>query len=275
MELDPENPQTILLIGVMAMNDAGQSDHIASTSVIVGLPYELPMEEDLMDGEEYYYPIAIQRPELSYNDTYWMVTDPADVSAIFANQSGWAYVGYIGKPGVETGKSRLSLPKFSTENQKDVKISLTYWSGVYGTPFSLLYNVYGSKAPTAIGNFPEGKGWITNTLNIPAELNGRKWVELLLETEFKSANEFAMFSGYSISGTSGVEGVGTDGDGRIFTSNGMLHVAGFAGERLTVADTAGRILISVPELEDLAGFALAPGIYVVKAGSKAQTVIMK
>ena len=63
---------------------------------------------------EAYSPIAIQRPDKTYNDVYWMVTDPSEISALFANQSGWAYVGYIGTAGVNPGKSRLSLPKFST-----------------------------------------------------------------------------------------------------------------------------------------------------------------
>ncbi len=54
------------------------------------------MKEDLRDGIETFSPIAIQRPNDSYNNTYWMVTDPTEVSAIFANQSGWAYIGYIG-----------------------------------------------------------------------------------------------------------------------------------------------------------------------------------
>ncbi len=275
VELDSENPQTILMVGVMAMNDAGQSDHIASASVVAGLPYKLPMTETLDNGEETFYPIAIQRPELSYTYSYWMVTDPADVSAIFANQSGWAYVGYIGAHGVEKAKSRLSLPKFSTEDCTDVKISLTYWGGPYEAPFTLLSNVYGSEAPETIGTFPTGNGWITNIIPLPEKLNGLKWVELLLDTDFESPDNFAMFSGYSISGTSGVKMTGSDGEGRIFTTPGMLHVAGFAGERLTVSDTSGRVFISVPSLGDIAGYALAPGMYVVRAGDKAKSVIVK
>ena len=84
-----------------------------------------------------------------------------------------------------------------------------------------------------------------------------------------------MFSGYSISGTAGVESIGADGEGQIFTTPGMLHVAGFGGESLTVSDIAGRVLINIPALDDMAGYALAPGMYVVKAGSKTTTIIVK
>ena len=272
--LEDGNPQTILMVGVMAMNNAGQSDHIASASTVVGQPYELPIKEDLKNGDETYSPIAIQRPDESYNDTYWMVTDPAEVSAIFANQSGWAYIGYIGTDGIKTAKSRLSLPKFSTVGCTDVKISLTYWAGPYEAPFTLLSNVYGSKAPETIGTFPTGQGWKTNTLALPESLNGHKWVELLLDSDFADENSFAMFSGYSISGVSGISA--PEGEkGNIFTTPGMLHVSGFAGERLIVSDTTGRIIVSEPSLDDMAGFAVAPGIYIVKAGSTAATVIVK
>lgn len=272
--LEDGNPQTILMVGVMAMNAAGQSDHIASASTVVGQPYDLPIKEDLHDGIETFSPIAIQRPDDSYNNTYWMVTDPAEVSALFANQSGWAYVGYIGTEGIKTAKSRLSLPKFSTVGSKDVKISLTYWGGPYEAPFTLLSNVFGSEAPETIGNFPTGKGWMTHTVTLPESLNGHKWVELLLDSDFANANSYAMFSGYSISGTAGVNGPDSE-EGNIFATPGMLHVSGLAGERLTVSDTAGRIFVSVPSLNDVAGFALAPGIYIVRTGSKASTVIVR
>lgn len=272
--LEEGTPQTILNVGVMAMNAAGQSDHIASASTVVGQTYELPMKEDLHDGIETFSPIAIQRPNDSYNNTYWMVTDPTEVSAIFANQSGWAYIGYIGTEGINTAKSRLSLPKFSTIGCKDIKVSLTYWGGPYEAPFTLLSNVFGSEVPETVGSFPTGKGWITNSITLPESLNERTWVELLLDSDFADANSFAMFSGYSISGTTGVNGPDSE-EGNIFTTPGMLHLSGFAGERLTVSDTAGRIIISVPSLEDMAGFALAPGIYVVKAGGKASTVIVR
>ncbi len=114
-----------------------------------------------------------------------------------------------------------------------------------------------------------------HTLAIPDALLGNDWVELLLDSEFNSDNDFAMFCGYSISGVSGIEGVDADGQGRIFTSPGMLHVAGFSGQPLTVTDLSGRTVVSVPALEDMAGFALRPGIYVVKAGATARKIAVK
>lgn len=273
--VEPGAPQNSYILGVMAMNDAGQSDYIAQTGVVIGTPYELPMVETMETGEEEYWPVVIQRPAADYEGTYWMVDDPATVSPLFANNTGIAYIGYIGQEGVKSAKSRLSLPKFSTDGVKDVKVSLTYWGGNYGAQFSLLSNVYGATAPTAIGSFPMGaKGWVTNSLDLPADVNGLKWVELLLDTTFPNDNTFGLFSGYSITGVSGIEGVDADGEGRIFTTNGMLNILGMAGEQLTVTDLQGRVIINEPSLGDINGYVLVPGTYIVKAGAKTVKVII-
>lgn len=275
VELEKGNPLTLLMLGVMAYNEAGQSDHISSGSVVAGTPYTLPMKETLPDGEETCSPISIIRPSEEYNDVYWMVTDPSEISAIFANKSGWAYVGYIGTQGVKSGMGRLALPKFSTVDCKDVKITLEYWGGPYNASFSLLSDVYGGTAPKPIGDFPTGKGWMSSSLALPAELEGLEWVQLLLDTKYESTDSYAMISGYTITGVSGVSAPGTDGGARIFTTPGMLHVAGLAGESLTVCDTAGRVVKQVTELGDLAGYMLAPGIYVVRAGDLTRTVTVR
>lgn len=275
VKLDKGNPQTLLMLGVMAYNEAGQSDHISSGTVVAGTPYTLPMKETLPDGEETYSPIAIQRPTAEYNDVYWMVSDPSDVSAIFANKTGWAYIGYIGTEGVKSGMSRLSLPKFSTAGCTDVKITLEYWGGPYNATFSLLSDVYGGTAPKPIGNFPTGQGWMSSSISLPSELEGLEWVQLLLDSKYDNTDCFAMISGYSISGISGVSAPGSDEGVRIYTTPGMLHVAGLAGESLTVSDMEGRVVKSVEKLEDMAGFMLAPGIYAVRAGDLTRTVTVR
>jgi len=268
-------PQNAYILGIMAMNDAGQSDYIAQTAAVVGTPYTLPMNETMATGEPDYWPLMIQRPDESYLGVDWTIDDPAVISALFANSSGIANIGYIGQEGVKSAKGRLSLPKFSTVGQTDVKISLTYWGGVYSTQFTLLSNVYGSDAPSAIGSFPkDNKGWVTNTLELPAELNGLKWVELLLDSTFPDVNTFAIFSSYSITGVSGIEGVEAGGEGCIYAANGMVNILGMGGKQLTITDLSGRVVLSVPELGDIAGYALAPGAYIVTTGNKSQKILL-
>lgn len=261
-------PLTYYMLGVMAMNDAGQSEYIASVTSILGTPYTLPMNETFPDGYETYEPVFIQRPSEEYEGTSWMADDPATVHALFANESGVAFIGYISDPYKDSAKSRLSIPKFSTKGKRDVKFTLNYWGGVYAAQFSLLGAGFDTDAPITIGDFARGAaGWTSATLSVPEALNGRDWVELYLDSNFANNQEFALFCGYSISGVSGIEGV-EDGEGRIYSTPGMVHVAGFTGEALTITDLSGVVLVREAELADIAGFALRPGIYIVRAGQK-------
>lgn len=275
VELPADAEQQILMLGVMALNAAGQSDYISSLACVLGTPYTLPMNETFPDYMETYSPIVQIRPSEEYNGTYWQVNDPAEIAALFANPSKVAYIGYIGQEGVTSARSRISLPKFSTVGTSDIKFTLTYWAGLYEAPFTLLAGKHGMDTPEKIGDFPTGKGWISNSLYIPESFNGEKWIELFLDNRFDSANNFALFSGYSISGVSAVESLQSENNGGIFVSGGMLHVAGFAGEQLIVTDIQGNTVVSVKELEDIAGFVLSPGIYVAKAGSITRKIIIR
>ncbi len=268
-------PQQAVNIGVMALNAAGQSEYITALQSVIGTPYELPMDETFPNYEDTYSPIAIQRPSADYDGTYWLVDDPAEVAALFANESGVAYIGYIGLEGVSSASSRLSLPKFTTAAEKKVVFTLNYWGGPYEAPFTLLANKYGLEKPVEIGTFPSGKGWISNSIEIPSEFLDELWIEPLLDTYFADTQKFALFCGYSISGTVGVEGVQTDKGGAIFSTPGMIHVGGHAGDSLGVYSADGRCIISVATLEDLAGFAVQPGVYIVKAGEQSKKLIVK
>lgn len=275
VSLEDGTPQQTVMLGVMAMNAAGQSEHISGLSTVIGTPYTLPMNETFPNYEETYSPIAIQRPSNEYNGSFWMVDDPSSVSPIFANDSKVAYIGYIDENQVSSAKSRLSFPKFSTEGVENVKFTLTYWGGRFSATYTILAGKYGSTAPVKVGDLPAGSGWVTNSIDIPAEFFGEKWVELFLDNYYANTNTFSLFSGYTISGVSGIEGVTADGEGRIFSTPGMLHVAGFTGKSLIVTDMSGRTLVSETSLEDIAGYALRPGIYVVKAGDTARKVVVK
>jgi len=274
VSLDSGSPQVAQMIGVMAMNAADQSDHIAATSIVIGEPYKLPMTETFPGYMETYEPIGIQRPSQEYQGTYWMVNDPAEVSPIFANASKVAFIGYIGDAGLQSGMSRLSFPKFNTTYMKSVNVSLTYWGGPYQADYFLLANAYGMNTPESIGTFPAGQGWITNSLDLPEKFLGKGWVELLLDTKFANTNTFALFSGYSISGIDAVEGVDA-GEGSVFATPGMIHVAGYAGESLTICDMDGRVIASTAALSDLNGYAVAPGMYIVRAGANAHKIVVK
>ena len=274
VELDPDSPQGPVLLGVMALNAAGQSTHIASQSLILGLPYYLPMNENFPEGYETYSQIMIQRPTDEYANAQWTVNDPSELSPIFSNETGIAYIGWVPEESAKSGKGRLSIPKFSTVGEGDVTFSLKYWGGQYGAPMSLHYNIYGMEGSEKVGDFPAGNGWVTNSLTLPAAAKEQEWVEVCLDAFFKDNNTFALFSGYSITGVSGVNGVSVS-EGRIFAGNGMIHIAGHAGDDLVISDLEGRVLVKVASLEDLSGFCMSKGQYVVRAGRQTAKVVVK
>ncbi len=273
VELPADAAQNLYTIGVMALNDAGQSDYINYSGWILGPPYKLPMNETFAEGDTEYWPIMTVRPDNSYQGTDWTLEDPAMISEQFANRSGIALVGYIGQDGITSAKARLGLPKFSTEDSKVASFTLSYWGGPNEAPMSLYAETFGSASPVKIATFPTGKGWMTNTVAIPAEFLGKKWMQLLIDAEFSSPNNFAIIDSYSIAGPSLIEGIGAEGS--IFAAGGMIHVAGFAGQPLTITDMSGRNVAESDKLQDINGFAVAPGIYIVKAGSTVRKVAVK
>lgn len=269
-------------LGIMAYNPAGQSDHIVGITEVIGTPYELPIIENFPDYYEEYEPIMVQRPSPEYENTYWYVDDPADIlSPMFANDSGIAYIGFVdtqdGTVSINNAKSRLSLPKFSTKGLSDVKFTFSYFGGInnkYAAQFYILADAYGF-TPEEIAVMPKGEGWITNTASLPEKFNNKNWVELLVDAYYANDQEFAMFTSYSVSGNSSIDSLATENEGKIYSTPSMLHISGFKGQQLLVTDLAGRTFIKIDTLDDFNGFALAPGIYIVKAGVESAKVLVK
>lgn len=274
--------QQWIRLGIMAYNAGGQSDYIAGVTEVIGTPYTLPIIEKFPGYYEEYEPIMIQRPTPEYDNTYWYVDDPADIlSPMFANESGIAYIGFVdtqdGTVSISNARARLSLPKFSTKGLSDIEFTLDYFGGIdnrYAAQFTIFADAYGIAA-TPVAQLPKGDKWISHTVTLPEQFNNRDWVELLIDAFFANDQEFAMFSAYSVSSKAGIESLTGNAEGKIYTTPGMLHVSGFKGQQLIVADLSGRTVVNAAALDDLNGYALAPGLYIVKAGSTSTKVLIK
>ena len=271
--------QQWIRLGIMALNAAGQSDYITSVTEVIGTPYNLPIIETFPDYYEEYEPIMVLRPTSQYENTYWYVDDPADLlGPAFANESHVAYIGFVDSEGPEilNAKSRLSLPKFSTKNQTDVTFSLDYFGGIngaYAAQFQILADAYDIE-PSVIATLPKGDGWITNSVVLPETFNNLDWVEILIDNEYETNQQFALFSGYSISSPTGVLNIPDELNGRIYSEGGMIHVVGHKGEALVICDLKGNVIVSRESLDDINGFTLPKGIYIVRAGNKTEKIIL-
>ncbi len=260
-------------LGVMAYNAAGLSDYIQSATFSIGTPIQLPWTDDLTSPLGYEN-MNIIRPGEQYENTFWMIDDPATVSPIFANQSKTAMIGYT--VGASNVKGLISLPKISTRNYSSAKLVFDYWDGVAAAKMRVLGSTYGMDARMLLAELPcEGNGWRSYTIELPESLLNRGWVELYIEADITNEQTYAMFSGYSITGTSGVSDVAVSNEGKITTGPGSLTLSGFSGESLIVSDIAGRAVVTARSLDDVNTYCLAPGTYIVRAGGKAAKVVIR
>ncbi|MDE6009863.1 MAG: fibronectin type III domain-containing protein [Muribaculaceae bacterium] len=262
-----------MTLGVMAYNAAGLSYHIAGQSASLGHPVEIPWTNDL-DNDVTDNNAVLVRPTEQYYDTYWLPGDPASlVSPIFALDSNFAFIGYT-LDAVDR-KTRLALPKVSTAGQADVTLTFDYWGGRYAARMRLLGQGYGMEAPVVICELPrEADGWTSHTVTLPADLQDCGWMILFVEADLPDDQSFAMFSGYTFEATSGAEGIPAVGSA-ILGGKGTLAVSGHAGDALSVTDLDGRLVLHRDRLGDRSVFALAPGLYVVRAGSDTAKVIVR
>lgn len=263
-----------VLLGVMARNAAGLSYHVAGVPFTIGTPLALPWVDNLLT-EDSSDNMAILRPSDEYQETYWTMMDPASLSPIFANPEKVAWIGYTGE-GFTNLKTRLALPKVSTRGYDEVTMTFTYWGGMAAAKMRILGETFGMTEPILVAELPAASGWNTYSFTLPESLVNRGWITLMLDADITNDQTYAMFSGYSITGKSGVEGIAADEtDGTISVAGGMLTVSGFAGQPLVVCDLAGRKVIATDRLDIVNTYCLAPGTYIVRAGSKAAKVAIR
>lgn len=276
--LNADAGQGTAILGVMAYNAAGLSYHVKGVSVCIGTPYELPMQETFPNCVESYMPLMTIRPTDLHQGTYWTMDEPALISPLFEDASArYALIGFTDLAEASNLKTMVGLPKFSTVGTTGLSATFHYWAGRYGAKC----RVYGADfatqdAPVVIQELPQDRqyGWRSEAVQLPANYEGQQWIQLLFEGDITDNTTFAMLAGYTISGTLGADAP-IAAEGTITASNGMLHVVGFQGSPLTVADLAGRTVITVPSLDIANGFALPAGIYIVKAATTTAKVVVK
>lgn len=271
----PDNyPLSYLRLGVMAYNAAGLSYHVAGLAESVGHPVEVPWTNDL-DNDVTLNNSVVLTPTEQYSDVYWIPGgDPASlISPIFSLPSGLAFIGYT--VDATDRKSRLALPKVTTAGLNDVCLSFDYWGGRYAAPMRLMAQAYGMDEPVVIAELPaDPDGWTTYSFKLPESLQDQGWVALYVDADFPDDQHFAMFSGYSFTSVSGVDGIAAFAPA-IVGGKGILSVTGMGGEALAVTDMQGRNVLLREALGDSDVFFLPAGLYIVRAGSQTVKVIVR
>lgn len=224
--VEPNTPQEIVQLGVLASNAAGSSSLYSTTGDILGLPYGLPMVETWpYNGENVsprYDPYMLQAVT---TDLYpsWGFCDPLDLQdkGVTPNDSGIALTAYW------LGQGQVTLPKFSTEGMNNVKVDLSMFFGaVTPTSIEVLGTVDNDEyALLATFTQSDGDGWQTKTIDLPAHMQNRKWVAITIRVTISSYSQYFLLDKYEITNYPGDDLAATEITGNTY---------GNVGEQLTL-----------------------------------------
>ena len=186
--------QNSTIIGVAAVSDKGMSQ-LGLAVETTGTPYPLPIKEDFTTGRVLYQPLMTPTPTDEY--TGWMFTSTSNLFPEVKDMPVALFC--INAAGTNVKHSRLSLPKFATTNSNKARVTLSTFASS-ATPKATLYaNIYG-KSDIRIADI-EAKGnneWKDIAIDLPAEVLGKKWVNLYIEVDFNGGSEVFILRSYDI-----------------------------------------------------------------------------
>ncbi|MDE6552666.1 MAG: hypothetical protein K2K98_06885 [Muribaculaceae bacterium] len=267
-EKEPGSYQEIIMLGVLARNEAGDNGNIITTLGILGTPYELPITEDFEKGN--------------------FTTDPWVTSYLYGDTGAWGLYynkdvtddnGAKGISLVSEGQngdvSRLATPRFSTLDMESVTLTLELIKTNIPN-VRILAEKHGEE-PEIIGEISSNElkdGIQKFTFQLPANYLGNIWAGFSIETEFDDDNQILVIESISIDGnSSGVSAIG-NGSLRITTDNGKIYVNGLNGREVRVAELNGTT-VGVKAKSENATFNVGKGIYIVSSGSHKAKVAVK
>ncbi|MDE5840526.1 MAG: hypothetical protein K2H49_06355, partial [Muribaculaceae bacterium] len=265
-EKEPGSAQEIVMIGVLARNEAGDNGMLVMAMTILGTPYDLPIYEDYDDRGNMNtdpwlttYPSGEAKWGLYFN--YDVTDDPSD--------RGISMVAH-GKDGAI---ARLATPRFSTKDQENVSLTLELIKSNMPS-VRILGEVYGEDPEeiAEIGDLTFNNRIEKYTLELPEKYLNRDWIGLIIEVEFVEDNQMLVMESISINGgENSVSAIDSD-DVRIYAENGQIRATGLNGKAVCVTDVNGTVVGRKVNVND-AVFNVKKGVYIVTCGGKAVKVI--
>lgn len=271
-EVEPGAEQEMVQLGVVATNAAGDNGTLTSAMGILGTPYDLPILEDLYEGNLYYQPWII------YNDTYdegleasWGLNY---TSAIVEGGSDDEFCFYA--YGMEGAISRLGTPRFSTKGLANVTFSFDLLK-TNMPKTTILADTYGEE-PEEIGEISDvtfdESGIAKVSFELPAKYMDKDWVGLYIKIEIDDETQMLALNNISIEGSDAVSTIANNGV-KIAGGKGQIVVTGLNGQDVTVANINGAVVAKSAKANNEAIFNLEKGVYVVLAGDKKAKVVVK
>ena len=179
-------PLAMHYLAVTPVNVAGECDTPVGKGLMLGKPYQIPANEDFAGGEMHLQPIAMEKP----GDTYtldWYFDNPAQAFPEAANASGKALVAFTEADGAARGC--LHLPKFSTITDNGARLTLRLYNYPHFAPTRVSALTFDGETHIATIGPSDQSGWVTYSLPLPAALNGRQWIEPVIDFGFDGSHD--------------------------------------------------------------------------------------
>lgn len=269
-------PQDIFRIGVSAENVAGVSSAITSVSAVLGQLYTLPMSEDF-EGENPEDPFSINpwsyyTPDDGYKRQRWSVEKLSAISSDWADETSAALMG---TSSVDGGKGKIGVPRFTAAGMGDMQLVLDVWTGRNAAKASVTAIANGMDEEVVIGTVAPGSGWRKTIISIPAEFDGKGWIQLYLIGEYASSSDMLLVDGLKVSGVSASLSDVALGRGSVIGGIGRIVVSNMEQSAIKAYTVDGRVAIDAEVASPEATFAVAPGIYIVSIDGKSVKVTVR
>ena len=263
-------PQENVTLAVAARNEGGTNGRMAAFWDVLGTPYAIPFEEDLINWNFESFGWYMYAP--SENATAEWVIDLIDS---FDPSWGDPYHGILVCRGEKGTIGMLGMPRITTADVEHAALSINMYTGKNAPEVKILASAYGSPTPVEIGKFKPGtkEGMNMVEFPIPDKFMNKDWIQIYIQPEFSSASQIFAATGFFVNKTSGVNAVSTDMN--LIIHNDGISVKAGVGEIITVFDLSGRKIFERSSDGAMTEISLEKGIYVVKAGSKADKVMIQ
>ncbi len=261
-------------IAILPQNVAGITNSFGWLSDMMGTPYTLPVYEDFAKGRPTHNPLRRMAVTDQEGVTEWSVSDPSAIHSSFASPSG---VALTGNTNAAPAIGRLMLPKFCTKGVKDAGIILEAWAGSNMADIRILGEVSGREELIDLGTLPRGNGWTTYEIPFPAEMQDQQWISLFIQGEYPSTSHFVFVTNYSVQGgVSGLNKIVNDASANgVYSLPKQIVIEGHEGENVCIYGVDGKIIKRVSSAPAYMAEDIAPGIYMVVAGSLSAKVVVR
>ena len=277
LQLPEGAAQDIYTVGVQSENIAGNNDRWWGVGAIMGTPYKLPMRQNFASGTVKYNPWITYQEDSS--TVFWGFVALEDIALDWAGRKDQVLIGLAGEDNM-VDEGMMGIPRFSTKDQDDVTVEVSYYAGIEAANMDVLAAINGSQnerlfswTVTGIDSPDEFK---TASGKLPSSMMNQDWVQVYLDAKFGPYHNYAIITEINVyAGKDSGVLMSTDFNGSVAAVAGGIEIRGYDGVGFTIAGLDG-IVYSNGTLDGGEKFiSLSAGTYIVKTGDKTRKLIVK